>query len=186
MVSSSSRGPTASSSVQTETLCASSLNGLAHGTSVKIKPGSGVVNGSNVSHSLPHNVPLSSRRSQPLDMSSVERKGQKRSSFWSNQKSSTSLHGLMEAPIFRPTEDEFRDPMEYIKSIAPQGRKYGIIKVIPPTNWNPDFAIDTEVRIFQHIAQRLVLLRCEDLILPFVACMLTFSSDSISKHENRS
>ena len=57
------------------------------------------------------------------------------------------LFGIPEAPTFRPTEDEFRDPMEYIRRIAPEGRKYGIVKIIPPETWNPPFAINTEVSL---------------------------------------
>lgn len=53
--------------------------------------------------------------------------------------------GIPEAPTYRPTEEEFRDPMEYMRKIAAEGSKYGIVKVIPPDNWNPPFAINTEV-----------------------------------------
>lgn len=57
------------------------------------------------------------------------------------------LFGIPEAPTFKPSEEEFRDPMEYIRRIAPQGRKYGIAKIIPPDSWNPPFAINTEVSL---------------------------------------
>jgi hypothetical protein len=34
--------------------------------------------------------------------------------------------------VFRPTVEEFRDPLGYIASIADVGRQYGICKIIPP------------------------------------------------------
>ncbi|KAI9370746.1 PLU-1-like protein-domain-containing protein [Aspergillus egyptiacus] len=92
------------------------------------------------SHS--HNVPLSSRRSAPLDLSTVERRGQPNTPREPTHR--VRPHGLQEAPTFRPTEEEFRDPEEYIRKIAPEGRKYGICRIIPPENWQPTFAIDTE------------------------------------------
>ena len=83
---------------------------------------------------------LSARTSPPLDMSTVERKGQRETP------KRIRPHGLQEAPTFRPTEEEFKDPLEYVQKIAEEGRKYGIVKIIPPESWNPGFAIDTEVR----------------------------------------
>ncbi|KAJ3162734.1 hypothetical protein HDU86_003707 [Geranomyces michiganensis] len=52
--------------------------------------------------------------------------------------------GIAQAPTFRPTAAEFRDPMRYIESIRLIGEAHGICKIIPPTGWSPDFALDTE------------------------------------------
>ena len=93
------------------------------------------------SHS--HNVPLSARRSAPLDLSTVERRGQSNSPREPSKR--IRPHGIPEAPTFRPTEEEFKDPVAYIQKIAVEGKKYGICRVIPPENWQPPFAIDTEV-----------------------------------------
>jgi [histone H3]-trimethyl-L-lysine4 demethylase len=92
----------------------------------------------------PPAFPYSARRAAPLDMHTVERKGHPSSR---DPPSRNRPHGLPEAPTFRPTEAEFRDPMEYIRSISEKASKYGICKIIPPDNWNPDFAIDLEVWI---------------------------------------
>lgn len=91
-----------------------------------------------------HAIPLSARRAEALDMSTVERRGQ--SNVTSDVARKSRLFNIPEAPVFRPTEDEFREPMEYFRKIAPEGRKYGIIKIVPPEAWNPPFAINTEVR----------------------------------------
>jgi [histone H3]-trimethyl-L-lysine4 demethylase len=86
---------------------------------------------------------LSSMRSAPLDLTSVERRGQPTASRESTKRNRP--HGLQEAPTYRPSEEDWKDPLEYIRKITPEAKKYGVCKIIPPDSWNPDFAIDTEV-----------------------------------------
>lgn len=89
--------------------------------------------------------PLSALVSPPLDLSSVERRGQP-NAVREPHKPRSRPQGIEEAPTYYPTEEEWRDPVEYVKKISPEASRYGICKVVPPDSWNPDFAIDTEVR----------------------------------------
>lgn len=81
-----------------------------------------------------------------MDLTSVERRGQP-TAVREPLKKKTRPHGISEAPTYCPTEDDWRDPLQYINKIAPEASQYGICKIIPPDSWNPEFAIDTEVRI---------------------------------------
>lgn len=47
-----------------------------------------------------------------------------------------------DAPVFRPSADEFENPLRYIASIRPVAEPYGICKVIPPPGWKPPFVLD--------------------------------------------
>jgi histone demethylase JARID1 len=88
-------------------------------------------------------IPLSARKSAVLDLRSVE---QRNDNVPFRGPKSSRPHGLLEAPTFYPTEVEFKaGPLDYIRKIEPEGRKYGIVKIVPPAGWNPPFAIDTEV-----------------------------------------
>lgn len=88
-------------------------------------------------------IPLSARKAQPLDLATVERRG---FGAPNNQPPKPNrMFGLQESPTYRPTAEQFKDPVQYIQSIREEAQKYGIVKIIPPDSWNPSFAIDTEV-----------------------------------------
>lgn len=53
--------------------------------------------------------------------------------------------GLMDCPEYYPTPEQFKDPMEYIKSIADEAREFGICKIVPPSDWKMPFVTNTEV-----------------------------------------
>ncbi|XP_071692833.1 lysine-specific demethylase JMJ17 [Rutidosis leptorrhynchoides] len=52
------------------------------------------------------------------------------------------------APVYHPTEDEFKDPLGYIYKIRPEAETYGICKIVPPPNWKPPFALDLDTFTF--------------------------------------
>lgn len=62
--------------------------------------------------------------------------------------SKNNTFGLIEAPTFYPSEEEFKNAYNYIQSISPVGEKYGLVKIVPPATWNPKFALDTGVSIY--------------------------------------
>ncbi|XP_034941737.1 protein Jumonji [Chelonus insularis] len=53
---------------------------------------------------------------------------------------------LVEAPTFHPSEKDFQDPLEYIEKIRPIAEKYGICKVVPPSNFKPECKVSDDMR----------------------------------------
>ncbi|KAK5639199.1 hypothetical protein RI129_011691 [Pyrocoelia pectoralis] len=60
-----------------------------------------------------------------------------------------------DAPVFHPTEEEFKDPLAYINKIRPVAENTGICKIKPPSNWQPPFAVDVDKLRFTPRIQRL-------------------------------
>ena len=52
---------------------------------------------------------------------------------------------IPEMPVFRPTEEEFKNPIDYIEKIFHEHQlaKAGTIKIIPPKSFKPSLCFDT-------------------------------------------
>lgn len=61
----------------------------------------------------------------------------------------------LECPVFRPTPEEFKNPLAYISKIRPIAEKCGIAKILPPESWSPPFAVDVDKLKFTPRVQRL-------------------------------
>lgn len=57
------------------------------------------------------------------------------------------INGTQEVPTLRPTAKEFEDPASYVANVQHLGKIYGMLKIIPPSTWNPQFSLDTDVSI---------------------------------------
>ncbi|XP_050105757.1 putative lysine-specific demethylase JMJ16 isoform X2 [Malus sylvestris] len=49
---------------------------------------------------------------------------------------------LEEAPLFYPTEEEFKDTLKYVANIRARAEQYGICRIIPPPSWKPPCLIE--------------------------------------------
>ena len=55
-----------------------------------------------------------------------------------------SLSDIEEMPVFRPTEEEFNSPMDYIEKLyyKQKANHYGCVKIVPPASFKPQCAFD--------------------------------------------
>eukprot|EP01100_Stratorugosa_tubuloviscum_P014013 TRINITY_DN725_c3_g1_i2.p1 TRINITY_DN725_c3_g1~~TRINITY_DN725_c3_g1_i2.p1 ORF type:complete len:540 (-),score=187.56 TRINITY_DN725_c3_g1_i2:92-1660(-) len=48
---------------------------------------------------------------------------------------------IPEAPIFRPSIEEFSDPIKYLTSIKDKFVQFGVCKILPPEGWSPSLDV---------------------------------------------
>ncbi|XP_023236177.1 uncharacterized protein LOC111635448 [Centruroides sculpturatus] len=59
---------------------------------------------------------------------------------------------ILNAPVFYPSQEDFLDPLEYIKKIQPEAEKFGICKIVPPAQFKIG-GIELDLSKFYHTVQ---------------------------------
>lgn len=50
---------------------------------------------------------------------------------------------FIEVPTLHPTEQEFKDPFLYFYKLFQMGySKHGMVKIVPPKSWKPEYSFD--------------------------------------------
>jgi len=90
----------------------------------------------------------------------------------------TRALSLPQALVFRPTAEEFLEPLKYLASIRGKAEPYGIAKIIPPDGWAPPFAIDkgsfrfsSRIQAIHQLQDRLSLQAQQQFADDLQACM---------------
>ena len=65
-----------------------------------------------------------------------------------------SREGLVEAPVLRPSQAQWANPLAYVASVAPLVSQYGACRLVPPAGWAPPFAMEAEGVRLRPVPQR--------------------------------
>lgn len=69
----------------------------------------------------------------------------------------SEVHKTVEAPTLRPSAEEWVDPLAYFRAIQPMVAHFGMARIIPPPDWHPPFALDSNLlhlrTTSQHISE---------------------------------
>lgn len=57
---------------------------------------------------------------------------------------------LVAAPTYRPSAEEFKDPIVYISKIRQEAQKFGICKIVPPPGFRPECKVMDDIRFTAH------------------------------------
>ncbi|XP_050428448.1 uncharacterized protein LOC126838229 isoform X2 [Adelges cooleyi] len=53
---------------------------------------------------------------------------------------------MVDAPTFYPTEEEFKDPLEYFETVKHVAQKFGVCRIVPPANFKPECKVSDDMR----------------------------------------
>ena len=49
--------------------------------------------------------------------------------------SSSDIASIIDVPTYYPSEEEFSDPIKYLRTVSSMAGAYGMCKIVPPENW---------------------------------------------------
>lgn len=82
---------------------------------------------------------------------------------------------LVEAPLLRPSTEEWQDPLAYVRSVLDVVQQYGVARIQPPPTWQPPFAIQSSALKLRPTTQRTSeLLQCDVGALNFMSGLREF------------
>ncbi|EDV26010.1 uncharacterized protein TRIADDRAFT_55681 [Trichoplax adhaerens] len=57
----------------------------------------------------------------------------------------------VEAPTFKPSKEEFSDPANFLDSICSRVKEYGICKITPPNDWEPECKVNDNIHFTSNV-----------------------------------
>jgi hypothetical protein len=66
---------------------------------------------------------------------------------------SGDLSQVKDALEFRPTVEEWKNPIAYIEKIRVDAEAFGIAKIIPPAGWNPPYVLKEDFKFTTRVQQ---------------------------------
>uniref|UniRef100_A0A6Q2YW68 Protein Jumonji n=1 Tax=Esox lucius TaxID=8010 RepID=A0A6Q2YW68_ESOLU len=67
------------------------------------------------------------------------------------ERSRASWAAMGEAPVFRPDQREFQDPLVYLDSVRERAESFGLCRVLPPSDWRPECKLNDEMRFVTQV-----------------------------------
>lgn len=102
---------------------------------------------SSISSSLTFSTPVvDNKKPKKTEKHAVNNKRKSTENMTSKKKYMKECADMLDAPTFYPSEEDFKDPLEYFKIVKPVAQKYGICRVVPPPSFKPECKVTDDMR----------------------------------------